>query len=346
MLRRYTETERFWQSVSVTLALSWAYIVCLLLVLLLTAVLLRIGASPETRASNLVTITVPPGASREYVADVLRGNKLIRSRTVFNIIVHIGYEGRPFMPGTYQMRQNMLLFEVLEKLVSGELATTRVTIPEGFTIKQIAARLDKRMVTHGKEFTEMALTDAGQFEIDSPTGSLEGYLFPDTYLLYLKQPPEKVIRRMLQALKNQVIVPFEDEISRQKHSLHEVLTIASLVEREARLEKDRARISSVIYNRLRVGMPLQVDATVLYGEGKHKARVLYSDLKYDSAYNTYRHKGLPPGPIANPGLASIEAAVRPARTNYFYYVAKPDGSHLFATTYAEHLANIHKAREQ
>jgi UPF0755 protein len=135
-----------------------------------------------------------------------------------------------------------------------------------------------------------------------------------------------------------------DDLRRSKRSLADIVTIASLIEREARIGKDRPLISGVIHNRLRKGMRLQVDATVLYALGEHKGRVTYEDLKVDSPFNTYRHKGLPPHPICNPGEASIRAALRPAKTEYLFYVARPDGSHVFTRTYAEHQQAIRAIR--
>ncbi|MGQ9807227.1 MAG: endolytic transglycosylase MltG [Armatimonadota bacterium] len=344
MLRRQSRLERLRASVLDVLRGSWRYLAALAAFLAVTAILLYAASLPPTGGTDEVIVRIPQGATDRQVASILHQHRLIRSRTAFGIIRHIGYEGRPFIPGVYRIRQDTRLFTILDRLVNGDIATQKVTIPEGFTIRQIARRLDEHQVTDAAVFLDLASSGASRFGIETPTGSLEGYLFPDTYFLPFDTSAEQVIRRMLDNLERRVVRPHGKEIRRSGRTLHEILTIASLIEREARLPEDRPLIASVIENRLRLGMPLQIDATILYAQGQHKSRVLYRDLDVESDYNTYRNRGLPPGPIANPGLACIEAALRPAQTDYLYYVAAPDGSHLFAVTFEEHRANIRKVR--
>lgn len=322
---------------------SRRYLLATLTILILTGVFMMIGASPPTHSKDTVLVTIPEGASRRQVADLLKGSELIRSRTVFHLITHIGFEGRQFLSGTYEMRKDMPLFQVLEKLIEGDVAAARVTIPEGFTIRQIAKRLDAAGVTSEEEFLKLAENKPELFGVESKAGTLEGYLFPDTYRFLYNEPADKIIRIMMSRMDQQ-LKRLEPEVSSSGFSKAEILTIASLIEREAKVQQDRPLISSVIRNRLERGMPLQIDATVIYAHGQHKYRVLYKDLEIESAYNTYRNRGLPPGPIANPGFASIEAAVKPAQTDYLYYVAASDGSHLFARTFDEHKANTRKVR--
>lgn len=318
------------------------YLLFVALLVAATYLLLWLGSAPPTERHDEITITIPRDATREKVAAILRGAQLIRSRTVFSIITHVGYEGRPFVPGVYRMRMDANMFRVINKLVAGKVAEENVTIPEGFTLVKIAERLKKRrIVTDEGAFMKMAQTEAASFGVDSPTGSLEGYLFPDTYRFRLESDPRKVIRSMVQDLRQRAVQPNSTRLSNPAE-LHRILTVASLIEREARVPRDRPLIASVIYNRLEKNMRLQVDATVLYALKLHKSRVLFSDLDVASQYNTYKHVGLPPGPIASPGLASIDAALHPAETDYLYYVARGDGSHLFGRTFEEHLAN--KAR--
>ncbi len=344
MLRRLSQFERFRAGALEVLRLSWRYLALLAASLAGTGVLLYAASLPPTGDGGDALVRIPEGAGDREVAEILHENRLIRSRTAFSIIRHIGYEGRPFIAGVYRIPRDARLFAILDRLINGDIATEKVTIPEGFTVRQIAARLADRGVTDGKEFLQLASSGASRFGLDTPGGSLEGYLFPDTYFLPYDTPAEQVIRRMLDNLERRVIHRLGKEIERSGRSLHEVLTIASLIEREAKVPEDRPLISSVIENRLRLGMPLQIDATVLYAQGEHKPRVLYRDLEVESDYNSYRRRGLPPGPIANPGLACIEAALRPAKTDYLFYVAASDGSHLFATTYEEHRANIRRVR--
>ncbi|MCC6485009.1 MAG: endolytic transglycosylase MltG [Armatimonadetes bacterium] len=318
------------------------YLIFVVALLAVTDLLLRVGAAPPTQRHDQVLITIPPAASREKVASILRGAELIRSRTVFLIITHVGYEGRPFVPGTYRMRMDMDLFRVINELVAGRVAELSVTIPEGFTVTQIAHRLKRKNVIADEElFLNLSERKSAEFGVESPTGSLEGYLFPDTYRFTLKMDPRLVIERMVGDLKRRAVQPNSSRLS-DSGELHKILTVASLIEREAKTPEDRPLIASVIYNRLARNMRLQVDATVLYALKEHKSRVLYKDLDVSSAYNTYRHSGLPPGPIANPGLASIDAALHPASTDYLYYVAGSDGSHVFSRTFGEHISNRRK----
>jgi UPF0755 protein len=232
------------------------------------------------------------------------------------------------------------------------------TIPEGYTAKQIAARLAAKGFVNKAEFMAL-LQKPDQFAGDgvkSANGgggqlvALEGYLFPETYSLPVDSTEQEIAQTMVTQLdKELATLPkgWDKQLAKLNLTMHELLTVASLIEREVVVDKERPIVASVIYNRLKIGQPLQIDATVQYLLSKQKERLLYADLKVDSPYNTYKRKGLPPGPIANPSLASIRAALYPASTNYYYYVTKKDGtsSHLFAETYAQHLNNIAKSKQ-
>jgi len=223
-----------------------------------------------------------------------------------------------------------------------------VTVPEGFTIAEVAEVLVGEDLVDRARFLALAREGAAAFEYDFlhglPTMSLEGYLYPDTYRLPRHLPEQKVIRVFLDRFA-QVVLPRVRARAEPGFTLHEILTIASLVEREAKVPTEQPLIAGVIYNRLRRGWRLEVDATVLYALGRHKTTISYVDLKVDSPYNTYLHEGLPPGPIANPGLPAIEATLTPAATNYLYYVARPNGTHEFSKTLAAHLAAVRRYRK-
>ena len=179
-----------------------------------------------------------------------------------------------------------------------------------------------------------------------PKDTLEGYLYPDTYEFPPHVTANQVLLEMLLNFGKRFARPYQRDLASAPHTLHEIVTIASLIEREARVPGDRPRIAGVIENRLRAKMPLEIDATVLYALGHHKQRVTFKDLTVRSPYNTYRHKGLPPGPIANPGLDSLLAALHPEPNAYFFYVARPDGSHLFTRTPGEHEAAKREVRRE
>ncbi|MFN4033459.1 MAG: endolytic transglycosylase MltG [Fimbriimonadales bacterium] len=250
-------------------------------------------------------------------------------------------------PGDYEFSPSQSLFEIADILVHERFTCNWVTIPEGWTIARIAERLHERGVADKQEFLQLCQQPQQFQDIDIPLPQhlpIEGYLFPSTYRLPPSTGAEQAIRTMLQTTRQQVYQRYKDAMKQRGLSLHELLTIASMIEKEVLHDDERPRVASVIYNRLKLNMPLQIDATVLYGMGYWKARVLYKDLRHPSPYNTYLNRGLPPGPIANPGLASIRAALAPEQTEYLFYVAQADGYHRFSRTYEEHLRAIQEIR--
>lgn len=228
---------------------------------------------------------------------------------------------------------------ILAKLVAGEVATRKVTFPEGLTIEQAASRCEAAGIGSAAEYRRLATQDAASFNVaDLPAGaSLEGYLFPATYRLPLDAGP----RELLQMQVNRFVQAWQQasqDAPATSRSRHEIVTIASLIEEEVQRDAERAKVAGVIENRLRRGMKLEFCSTVLYALGEHKERLLYRDLKVKSPYNTYLHTGLPPGPIASPGQASLNAALRPARHDYLFFVLTARGEHLFSRTATEHVS--------
>lgn len=285
-----------------------------------------------------VVVQIPKGASAVRIGEILAEAKIIRSARAFSVLARIKGKTADLNPGAYKLSPSMKPAEIIDKVSRGEVCAVWVTFPEGFTIRQIAERLESRGLADAEEFAYLARHGAANFPTDfpHPPNSLEGYLFPDTYLMPLNAPADDLIREMLLCFDRRVARSLTEKVAASRFSLHEIITLASLIEREARVPNERPVISSVLHNRLAIGMRLEVDATVLFALGYHKNRVLYEDLEIDSPYNTYRYAGLPPGPIANPGLECIKAALSPANTDYLFYVARPDGSHIFSRTMAEH----------
>ena len=280
------------------------------------------GTAPTVR------FTVPEGAGLFKVAGQLEQKKLIRSAKYLR---QLGK--KPIQPGLYELSPSETPEQILQKLEKGETIATRVTIPEGFTLKKIAARLKEKGVIADED---AFLTLATEPE------NLEGYLFPDTYFFAPGISPEAVIAQM----RSNFTARVETGMDWDNKSRAEIITVASLVEREAVTDADRPKIAGVIYNRLARHIKLEIDATVQYALPEHKARLLYSDLKIDSPYNTYRVVGLPPGPICSPGLASIQAALKPEKHDYLYYVLGATGKgHVFAKTFAEHKINVVQYRK-
>lgn len=330
---------------------------CWLLALLAVIIVLIVGAGawlyilfrPVPVSRENVSFDVRSGDTLDQVAQQLQASGLIRSAWAFRLYAHFSGGGHDLQAGHYLFRKGLSISEILSALEHGSVVSNNVTvtIPEGFTVQQIAERLAADGVCsvsaflqteQHDQFTEPFLQQIGK----SPQIKyrLEGYLFPDTYDFDRGEPAHDVIDTMLQDFAQHVNDQVMREIQAEGTTLPVVITEASMVEREAKVPSERPIIASVIDNRLKANMPLQIDATIEYILG-HQNIVTDRDLQVQDPYNTYLHTGLPPGPIANPGMASIEAVLHPAHTNYYYYVAKNDGSgeHYFAQSYSQQLHN-------
>lgn len=306
----------------------------------------RAGLAPVSTSGNPVIVFIPPGTGVAEIGAILSTAGLLRNERAFRVMLMVTGLGTKLQAGHYELAPTMSAREIAERLASGDVASFRVTIPEGFTLAQIADRMAKQGDLDREEFLAAATGSAlvGEVALPLPSGALEGYLFPETYEFRYDDPPRAMVARMVRELDRRFVTPNRDAIAKRGLSLHEIITLASLVEREARVDSERPLIAGVIQNRLERGMRLQIDATVQYALPKHKPRLTYEDLKVDSPYNTYLYAGLPPGPIASPGLPSLLAALRPARTDALFYVARPDGTHVFTRTYEEHLRAIQSIR--
>lgn len=301
---------------------------------------------PVDRTGAARVIAIPHGASSSQIGSLLQSAGVVRSATDFVLAVRLRGLTHSLQGGEYAVSPAMTLLKIVDLIARGQVVLHAITIPEGFSAAEIVDVLAENGLGDRARLAEIVGGGARLYPHDFlrtlPTGSLEGYLFPDTYRLPRGLDEREIIRAFLDRFA-QVVVPLWTAQGAGR-PLHAVITMASLVEREAQQPDERALIAGVLYNRLRRGMRLEVDATVLYALGRHKSSVTYKDLEVESPFNTYRHAGLPPGPIASPGLASIQAALAPAATEYLYYVARPDGSHVFSRTYQEHLAAIRRYR--
>ncbi|MEG6615852.1 endolytic transglycosylase MltG [Peptococcaceae bacterium 1198_IL3148] len=315
-----------------------------LLVMSVVGVLIYFNTLLNPVANNAqppVIVEVPANSTSSSVAALLEKKGLIKSATAFR--VYSRYKGldSQIQTGEYQLTASMSTPEILNTIIEGNQVFYSFTVPEGYTVEEIAQLLDNKGYADKDEFLE--LCQKGDFDYPflkeqaNTKYVLEGYLFPDTYKITKQMNEQDIILMML----NRFVAEAEKlnlaaKAKKLNFSLHQAVTVAAMIEREAIFDKERPRISGVIQNRLKIGMPLQIDATVLYALGQHKEVVLYKDLEVDSPYNTYRVQQLPPGPIACPGSASLKAAVEPEETDYLYYLAKPDGTHVFTNTLAEH----------
>jgi UPF0755 protein len=304
---------------------------------------------PSGPPGDPVKLTIPLGSSTQRIGRLLDEQGVITSAQVFRLYTRLR-GGGPFQAGEYTLARNMSMGEAIAKLEKGpELKFERLTVPEGLTLPQIADRVASLDGRSAEAFR--AAADSGTVRSRfQPEGvpKLEGLLLPETYNVEPKDDEAAILTRMVTSFDAAAEAEgYDGATSAVGVSPYEAIIVASLVERETRFDDERAKVAQVIYNRLRRGMLLQVDATVIYALGKtgeRNVRVLFKDLEVDSPYNTYRAKGLPPTPIAAPGRASLEAALHPEPGNFlFYVVTEPSGRHSFAETGAEHAANIRKA---
>lgn len=309
-------------------------------------------------AGTVVTVDVKEGDSAAVIADRLQSAGVIQSSDLFNELTALEGMENGLAAGEYQLNRNMPVAEVISRLHAGNTGALRVTIPEGKRIEEVAQILDKAGVVPAQAFLDAVHNGHYNYDFlgdDPPAAGLEGYIFPDTYNFPDHNKPEDVVSLMLKDFGQRLTPDLRAAIQQQGLSLHQAVTLASIVEREAEAPNERPTIASVYLNRIRLGMPLQADPTVQYALaqdptslnqfGLWKSELTLDDLAVDSPYNTYLHNGLPPGPIANPGLGSLQAVAHPAQTNFLYFVAKGDGTHAFAATYAEQQANVAKYQQ-
>ncbi len=285
-------------------------------------------------------VIVPRGSTFGQVVAVLRERGVLENPLAFRLLARLRHVDADVKAGEYRFPAHQTSDEILLRLVRGEQFAVWVTIPEGYTAHEIARTLAGRALGDASAYDHLFLHDGGVTLGGSRTLNLEGYLFPSTYLIPTDDQPDQVAKLLVGQFRQELPRDAPERAKALGRTVPEVVTIASLVEREGKADEDRPVIASVIYNRLQRGMPLEVDASIEYTFPEHHDVITKRDLEVDSPYNTYRHTGLPPTPIANPGKASLDAAFAPAKSDYLYYVAKPDGHSAFAKTLQEHDANV------
>jgi len=310
-------------------------------------------ADPTDRASRV--FTVQQGESAGHIAERLQSEGLVRDARVFRWMADLEGVAGDLAAGDYELSASMKPSEILFTLAKGKTrANPLITIPEGWRAEEIAERLAARGIGSADQF--MAVVRKGvsaspALQSRPPGASLEGYLFPESYAVDSRTTPESMAERMVAEFEERFTPEMRRKATSLGMSIHQIVILASVIEREAVIPAERPLMAGVFYNRLRAGMPLQSDPTVQYAiatadpqsprlYGWWKRDLTPEDLEIDSPYNSYRYAGLPAGPICNPGLASLQAAVDPTETDYYYFVARPDGSHAFAATLEEHNANV------
>ncbi|MDE0466465.1 MAG: endolytic transglycosylase MltG [Candidatus Poribacteria bacterium] len=318
---------------------------CSLVALCLTVLLIGMFlVLPPTSSEEVVNFDVPTGSSSQAIAKRLVEEKLIRSEHAFRLVVRYRGTGKRLQAGTYVLRRNMALWNILDEFEKGQVTLISWTVPEGLTAPAIAELWETAGLGAAKAFQEAYESPHLLERYGLADKTVEGYLFPNTYKFAKGTKVETVVEMMLDEFKQRWRDAFDEEARNLGHTRHEIVTLASIIEKEAQSESERPRISSVFHNRLRRKWRLQADPTVLYALGNPERLLTKADLSVDSLYNTYKHKGLPPGPIANPGIDSIIAALRPEKTDYLYFVAIGEGKHHFSKTLSEHNRMIRKMR--
>jgi len=290
-------------------------------------------ASPSGPPARVV---VPQGASFRAATDSLARAGVIGNPTLFRLYAKVRGADRNIKAGTYLLRRGSSWGSVLTALREGKGLMHTVTIPEGYTLSQIIPLVARVLQVRADSVIAAARDTAHLHRLGVPTPTLEGYLFPDTYMFLPGTPARVAVTAMVRRFEQVWRPEWTARLDTMDMTRHEVVTLASIVEREAKRPEERPVIAGVYRNRLRDGMRLEADPTVQYARGIHTNRVLFKDLDVDSPYNTYKHAGLPPGPIAAPGAASLRAALYPAEVPYKFFVAYPDGRHVFTIDFAQH----------
>lgn len=316
-------------------------VICVAVIIVAGAVfyITGLGKALDSNDTQTVSVIISSGSSTGQIGQILEEEGIISSADKFKIWSRIkGYDSR-YKAGTYTLSPSMDFQEIADIIVSGKVTTVNFTIPEGYTIYQTARAIaDKGL---GDYDTLVSLIETADFDYDyldlaqDNKNKLEGYLFPNTYTVDEGMNEEQIIKVMLDQFEKQPYKVYAE--SGSSHSLNDIITVASIIERECKVNEERPLVASVIYNRLAKGMPLQMCSTVQYVLGKQKEVLTYADTRIESPYNTYTNTGLPPGPICSPGLAAIKAALNPADTDFLYFVLseKLDGTSNFSSDYAQ-----------
>ena len=300
--------------------------------------------SCTTPSGAPVRVIIPRGATFGAAADSMHNAGLVGSSFLFKLYARAKQTDRNIKPGTYLIKRGTPWSEILAALHGGRGLVNTITIPEGFGIARIAPMLAQALSVPVDSVNSAVRDTAILRRISSPGPTLEGYLFPDTYAFPDGTRPRDAVLEMVKRFEREWKPEWNSRLPALSLSRHEVVTLASIVEREAKVGSERPTIAGVYLNRLRKKMLLQADPTVQYARGKHTPRLLLKDLEVDSPYNTYKYVGLPPGPIASPGGASLVATLYPADVPFLYFVAAPDGHHEFRKTLAEHQAAVRQIR--
>lgn len=289
-------------------------------------------------------VQIPRGSSGSKIGALLQSNGIIRSRSLFETYVRFRYPDS-LKAGEYLFSETLTLVEVAQKLFRGESHQYRVTVPEGEVMNEVLERFSDKGFGRIERFRELLRRTDLLDGLDASAENLEGYLFPDTYYITRSMDEEQIVRAMVRTFRSHWTPERRARAAALRMSTREIVTLASLIEKETGLLEERPLVSAVFHNRLHKNIKLACDPTVIYAVQlikEYDGIIHRSDLQLDSPYNTYLYQGLPPGPIANPGLASIDAALYPASVEYLYFVSRNDGSHVFSSRYRDHARAVRR----
>lgn len=299
-------------------------------------------SGPGAGEDGIVLVNIPRGTPFAQVVNLLDEKGLIRSRLLFRVMAYVYSAPQQIKAGEYEFSKAMSAGDLLQKLVRGEVKAYNIVVPEGFTVRQIAARLAASGLADEKEFLRLARDRDTLAALKIPAASAEGFLFPDTYKLDRTMDARTILKAMADRFLVKVTGGMIDQARAQGLGIKEWVTLASIIEKETGRKDEMPLVSAVFRNRLRNRMPLQSDPTVIYGIENFDGNLTRTHLERQNPYNTYLNRGLPPGPICNPGTDALAAALNPAPVDYLYFVSRNDGSHQFSATLAEHSRAVRK----
>lgn len=317
--------------------------VMLVMGVIFAALLYQYATTPASASQDGQVVEIKPGMTLKQVAHFLADKELLSEPSTFMLYTYLQGEQNHIQAGEYRFSPSMPPRDILEALTSGMAVLYTVTIPEGYRITDIAGLLEAKGLVDKPAFIEATRNRELLESLHIPSGSLEGYLYPETYKFSKAGGARRIVQTLLDTFKERVLQPERvQQAEAMQFTFHEIITLASLIEKETGLGKERKLISSVFHNRLAKNMRLQTDPTVIYAMVNFDGNIRKKDLSIDSPYNTYKHFGLPPGPIASPGLESIQAALDPEESDFLYFVSRKDGSHQFSTNYKDHVRAVQK----
>ena len=317
--------------------------VMLVMGVIFAALLYQYATTPASASQDGQVVEIKPGMTLKQVAHFLADKELLSEPSTFMLYTYLQGEQNHIQAGEYRFSPSMPPRDILEALTSGMAVLYTVTIPEGYRITDIADLLEAKGLVDKPAFIEATRNRELLESLHISSGSLEGYLYPETYKFSKAGGARRIVQTLLDTFKERVLQPERvQQAEAMQFTFHEIITLASLIEKETGLGKERKLISSVFHNRLAKKMRLQTDPTVIYAMVNFDGNIRKKDLSIDSPYNTYKHFGLPPGPIASPGLESIQAALDPEESDFLYFVSRKDGSHQFSTNYKDHVRAVQK----